>query len=148
VFVAKKLPLVAACALLLAACSKEVPKTEDIRPVRTMTLQASDIDVNAEFSGEVRARVESRLGFRVGGKIFATLQPGLKKGMVSLSPEEQARFLEEAPKMFEPAAGAWGRGGSTLVTLASADPEVVGEALTLAWKRRIALTKAASKKKR
>lgn len=78
--------------------------------------------------------------FRVGGKIFATLQPGLKKGMVSLSPEEQARFIEDAPKMFEPVAGAWGRGGATSVVLAAADEEIVGEALTLAWQRRIALT--------
>jgi hypothetical protein len=81
-----------------------------------------------------------RPSFRVGGKIFATLAPGLKHGMVSLSPEEQARFLEEAPKMFEPAAGAWGRGGATSVLLAAADEEIVGEALTLAWQRRIALT--------
>ena len=78
--------------------------------------------------------------FRVGDKIFATLAPGLKKGMVSLSPEEQARFIEEAPKVFEPAAGAWGRGGATAVILAAADEELVGEALTLAWKRRNALT--------
>ena len=92
------------------------------------------------LEGVVEAEHMNHPDFRVGGKIFATLQPGLKKGMVSLSPEEQARFIEEAPKMFEPAAGAWGRGGSTLVNLAAADPEVVGEALTLAWQRRIALT--------
>lgn len=56
-------------AAALAGCSKPVEKTEDIRPVRAMVLTSSDVDVNAEFSGEVRARVESRLGFRVGGKI-------------------------------------------------------------------------------
>lgn len=59
-----------ALAVLLSACSKPAEKTEDIRPVRAMVLSASDIDVNAAFSGEVRARVESRLGFRVGGKII------------------------------------------------------------------------------
>jgi len=37
--------------------------------------------------------------------------------------------------------GAWGRGGSTLVNLAAANEDTVGEALTIAWKRRIALTK-------
>ncbi|WP_373924713.1 efflux RND transporter periplasmic adaptor subunit [Duganella sp. CY15W] len=64
--------LVAASALvLLGACSKQVEKTEDVRPVRAMSLVSSDVDVNAEFSGEVRARVESRLGFRVGGKIVS-----------------------------------------------------------------------------
>ncbi|MFS2002323.1 efflux RND transporter periplasmic adaptor subunit [Duganella sp. CT11-25] len=58
-------------AATLAACSKPAEKVEDIRPVRAIKLASSDIDVNAEFSGEVRPRVESRLGFRVGGKIVS-----------------------------------------------------------------------------
>ncbi|WP_332856603.1 efflux RND transporter periplasmic adaptor subunit [Duganella sp. S19_KUP01_CR8] len=56
-------------AAVLAGCSKPAEKTEDIRPVRAIVLASNDVDVNAEFSGEVRARVESRLAFRVGGKI-------------------------------------------------------------------------------
>jgi len=55
----------------LAACSKKVEKVEEIRPVRAMVIAAGNADVVAEFPGEVRARVESRLGFRVGGKIVA-----------------------------------------------------------------------------
>jgi RND family efflux transporter MFP subunit len=58
-------------AILLAACSKPVKKTEDVRPVRAIQLAADNADIVAEFSGDVRARVESRLGFRVGGKIVA-----------------------------------------------------------------------------
>jgi hypothetical protein len=102
------------------------------------------------LEGVIEAEHMNHPDFRVGGKIFATLQPGLKKGMVALSPEEQARFIEEAPTMFEPVAGAWGRGGATSVLLAAADEEIVGEALTLAWQRRIALTaqQKSSKKKR
>lgn len=99
VFVAKKLPVVAACALLLAACSKEAPKTEDIRPVRAMVLQSSDIDVNAEFSGEVRARVESRLGFRVGGKIVARkvdVGTVVKRGQVLMDLDPQDLKLSQA----------------------------------------------------
>jgi hypothetical protein len=92
------------------------------------------------LDGVIEASHMNHPDFRVGGKIFATLQPGLKKGMVALSPEEQARFIEDAPKTFEPVAGAWGRGGATSVILAAADEEMVGEALTLAWQRRIALT--------
>jgi hypothetical protein len=92
------------------------------------------------LEGVVEAEHMNHPDFRVGGRIFATLQPGLKKGMVALSPEDQARFIEEAPKMFEPVAGAWGRGGATSVILAAADEELVGEALTLAWRRRLALT--------
>lgn len=60
-----------ASAVLLAACSKPVEKTEDVRPVRAIRLAAGNADIAAEFSGDVRARVESRLGFRVGGKIVA-----------------------------------------------------------------------------
>lgn len=58
-------------ALLLSACSKPVDKVEDIRPVRAIVLAADSVDINAEFAGEVRPRVESRLGFRVAGKITA-----------------------------------------------------------------------------
>ena len=100
------------------------------------------------LEGVVEAEHMNHPDFRVGGKIFATLQNGLKKGMVALSPEEQARFIEDAPTMFEPCAGAWGRGGATSVLLAAADEEIVGEALTLAWQRRIALTAAQKRKKR
>lgn len=57
--------------VLLAACSKPVEKTEDVRPVRVIKLVADNADIVAEFSGEVRPRVESRLGFRVGGKVVA-----------------------------------------------------------------------------
>jgi multidrug efflux system membrane fusion protein len=63
--------IAAASVVLLAACSKPVEKTEDVRPVRVIRLAADNVDVVAEFSGDVRARVESRLGFRVGGKIVA-----------------------------------------------------------------------------
>jgi len=56
-------------ASLLAACDKPAPKTEDVRPVRTVTLAADTVGERLEFSGDVRPRYESRLGFRVGGKI-------------------------------------------------------------------------------
>lgn len=56
------------CALL-AACSKDEPKAEDVRPVRAVVLAEGASNASAEFSGEVRPRIESRLGFRVAGKI-------------------------------------------------------------------------------
>lgn len=59
--------------VLLGACSKPVEKTEEVRPVRAMTLAAVNASSVAEYPGEVRARYESRLGFRVGGKIVARL---------------------------------------------------------------------------
>jgi RND family efflux transporter MFP subunit len=63
-----RLVLVFATALL-AACSKPVPVTEDIRPVRVMTVAPAATSVAAELSGEVRPRIESRVGFQVAGRI-------------------------------------------------------------------------------
>jgi hypothetical protein len=72
--------------------------------------------------------------FRVRNRIFATLHGDMLSGMVSLTPEQQQRVIEEHPQMFAPEAGAWGRQGCTRVTLAAADEETVGEAMTLAWR--------------
>nr|WP_233410571.1 efflux RND transporter periplasmic adaptor subunit [Rugamonas sp. CCM 8940] len=92
----------AAAALLLAGCGKPPEATVDIRPVRAMVLHGSDIDVNAEFSGEVRARIESRLGFRVGGKIVARkVDVGtlVKKGQVLMQLDPQDLQLSQAQAM-------------------------------------------------
>lgn len=67
------------------------------------------------------------------GRIFATLTEDEQRGMAALTPDQQAEFIRRAPAVFVPAAGAWGRGGSTMIVLADADEEVVGEAVTLAW---------------
>jgi len=86
-------------AAALAGCSKPAEKTEDIRPVRAMVLASSDVDVNAEFSGEVRARVESRLGFRVGGKIVSRkVDVGtlVKHGQVLMQLDPQDLQLSQA----------------------------------------------------
>lgn len=73
--------------------------------------------------------------FRVNGRIFATLgSPDAKHGMVKLPVAMQHAFLQGAPEIFTPAAGAWGRGGSTLVWLAAASAVQVAEAMEAAWK--------------
>lgn len=75
--------------------------------------------------------------FRVGGKIFATLgAPDEAHGMVALMPEQQEDFIAMAPEAFAPAAGAWGRGGSTIVRLAAVTEETLETALAAAWRRR------------
>ena len=84
--------------------------------------------------------------FRAGGRIFATLHPGLEAGMVKLTPDQQQEFMRDHPEVFSPEAGAWGRSGCTRVTLSAADGETVGEAMTLAWKNAIA-SKAAKARK-
>jgi RND family efflux transporter MFP subunit len=56
-------------AAVLAGCSRSEAPPEPVRAVKVMTVGASGLQSRYEFSGEVRARVESRLGFRVAGKI-------------------------------------------------------------------------------
>ena len=56
-------------ALLLAACTKPAPPAEPVRSVKLLTVGTAGFESGYEFAGEVRARVESRLGFRVAGKI-------------------------------------------------------------------------------
>lgn len=56
-------------AIVLSACSRPAPSEEPIRSVKVLTVGVEDMRSGGEFAGEVRARVESRLGFRVGGKI-------------------------------------------------------------------------------
>lgn len=58
-------------AALLAACSRSEPPPEPVRAVRTMTVAPDAAGGRQAYAAEVRARVESRLGFRVGGKIVA-----------------------------------------------------------------------------
>lgn len=53
----------------LAACSKKEAPQEPLRSVKLLTVSGADLNVSGEYSGEVRARVESRLGFQVAGKL-------------------------------------------------------------------------------
>lgn len=80
-------------ALLLAACSKPAPPEEPVRAVKVMTVGVDSYNAGHEFAGEVKAQVESRLGFRVGGKIIrrqAELGQRVKAGQVlaQLDPQD------------------------------------------------------------
>lgn len=76
--------------------------------------------------------------FRVGGRIFATLASASQGyGNLMLTPEQQAAFVEELPKVFVPIAGGWGRMGMTHIRLAAADEDILSGALRTAWKLRL-----------
>jgi multidrug efflux system membrane fusion protein len=93
-FPAMRLSLaLAASALVLAACGKSAPPLEPVRAVKVITIGAASMQTGAEFSGEVKPRVESRLGFRVAGKITrrqAELGQRVKAGTVlaQLDPQD------------------------------------------------------------
>ncbi|WP_132257209.1 efflux RND transporter periplasmic adaptor subunit [Paucimonas lemoignei] len=91
--------LATALALSLAGCSKPAPKVEEVRPVRVIRTAAKPVDVIAEFPGEVRPRVESRLGFRVGGKIISRkvdVGATVKRGQVLMQLDPQDLQLAQA----------------------------------------------------
>jgi len=76
--------------------------------------------------------------FRVGGRIFATLaSESHGYGNLMLTPEQQAAFVEDLPKMFVPIAGGWGKMGMTHIRLAAANEDVLRGALHAAWRLRV-----------
>jgi hypothetical protein len=72
--------------------------------------------------------------FRVANKVFASLDPKNARGMVKLTPEEQAALIASDPDVFEPCAGAWGRRGCTYLRLAAAKLPLARGALLYAWR--------------
>ena len=84
--------------------------------------------------------------FRVGGRIFATLAAQAQGyGNLLLTPEQQAAFVAEAPEVFIPIPGGWGRNGATHLKLAAAHEDLVFGALQTAWKLRMEKNRTARK---
>lgn len=70
----RSIPLTLIAAAVLAACSPaHEPAREEIRPVRVVVAGHTPGSVGSTYSGEIRARYESQLGFRTPGKIVARL---------------------------------------------------------------------------
>jgi hypothetical protein len=87
--------------------------------------------------------------FRVGGRKFASLASRSEGyGNLMLTPEQQASFVEEAPEVFLPIPGGWGRMGHTHIRLAAANEDVLIGALRTAWKLRVDLNAKTRKSKR
>jgi len=117
----------AAAALAIAAlaglvgCSKPEPVPEPVRAVRTMSVSAGTATGEHEFAAEVRARTETRLGFRVGGKMVSRqVEAGqrvkagqvlaqLDAGDLRLSQEAAAAAAQAAATQYELAAAEFKR---------------------------------------
>lgn len=53
----------------LSGCSRQEAPQEPVRAVKLITVGAAGLAPATDYAGEVRARIESRLGFRVPGKL-------------------------------------------------------------------------------
>jgi len=63
--------VLAAVLLCAVGCSRQEAPLEPVRAVKVITVGAGAMAPAAEYAGEVRARIESRLAFRVPGKLLA-----------------------------------------------------------------------------
>ena len=95
---------------------------------------------------------ESRLtrpSFRVGGRRFGSLASQAQGyGNLHLTLEQQAAFTREAPEIFLPIPGGWGKMGHTHIRLAAANEDVLAGALRSAWRLRMELNAKAGGKRR
>jgi hypothetical protein len=101
---------------------------------RTMMVAADFRRIALGMRGAVEGAHMGHPDFRVAGRIFATLHADFAWGMVKLTPDQQERFVQALPAVFVPEPGAWGRQGCTAVRLDAVEEDVLGEALTLAWR--------------
>ncbi len=60
-----------AAALVLGGCGAETAAVPEIRPVRTIVADPKPIDDDRQAVGEIKARYESDLGFRISGKVVS-----------------------------------------------------------------------------
>src|SRR5579885_33878 len=87
--------------------------------------------------------------FRVGGRKFASLASQAEGyGNLMLTLEQQAAFVEEAPEIFLPIPGGWGKMGHTHIRLAAASEDVLAGALRTAWKLRVEMNARTGSKRR
>ena len=63
--------ILALAAAIAAGCGNGKVASEPVRPVLTQTVKAGAAAARDVYSGEIRARYETDLGFRVGGKLVA-----------------------------------------------------------------------------
>jgi multidrug efflux system membrane fusion protein len=61
----------AALVLLAGGCAREQDRPEDVRPVNVVKVSPAEAGTQVSYTGDVRPRYETALGFRVAGKIVA-----------------------------------------------------------------------------
>lgn len=85
--------------------------------------------------------------FHLNGPRFATLANAAQGyGNLTLTPELQAAFIADAPNVFLPIPGGFGRMGHTHIVLAAADEATLTGALRAAYNLRLEKNKKPKKR--
>ncbi|KPA92227.1 MULTISPECIES: efflux RND transporter periplasmic adaptor subunit [Pseudomonas] len=97
----KRLSLLLLGGLLVAACSKQEPAPEPVRPVLFIEVRPESVQSLGRFAGSIQARYESTLGFRVSGRIarrHVDVGSEVAQGalLASLDPTDQQNQLRAA----------------------------------------------------
>ena len=104
--------------VLLTACSRPAPVAEPVRAVKVVTVGTDTLDPSATYAADIRARIESRLGFRVAGKIVSRqVEVGQRVQAGQLLAEIDAQDY----RLSQEAAKAQWQSAQTQLELASAD---------------------------
>ena len=96
---ASPLLLVALLSALLSGCGKQPAAPEPERAVRTQLVSAATATASHEYAAEVKPRIESRLSFRVAGKLLSrsvNLGDAVKAGQPLARMDAQDLRLAEA----------------------------------------------------
>jgi hypothetical protein len=109
------------------------------RSLRSQTMTAADFRrIALSLEGVEEYSHAGLPAFRIGGRKFASLaSQAAGYGNLMLTLEQQAAFVEEAPEIFLPIPGGWGKMGHTHIRLAAASEDVLTGAIRTAWKLRI-----------
>ncbi len=82
-----------------------------------------------------------KASFRVNKKIFATLDVANNRACLMLSPEEQSVFIVFNKSVIYPVPNKWGLAGATFVELGTVPPDLLKDALTVAYEGKKAKSK-------
>lgn len=104
--------------LLLSACAPKAAAPEPVRAVRTLTLGGGGLQPVVDYAAEIRARTETDLGFRVGGKL---LSRPVDVGQTVQRGQLLARLDARDLQLGQDAAQATEAAAKTSLDLASAD---------------------------
>ncbi len=103
-----------------------------------MTNAANFRDIALSFPDVEEGKHAGQPDFRIGGRKFATLASiDEGYGNLPLTAEIQAAFIAEAPEIFIPIRGGFGRMGHTHIVLAKADQATLAGALRTAFNLRV-----------